>query len=229
MNSKPIKKKVLVSVGSFAILVSALTILFINPQTDVRPDAQAVVTNAEQKQKSESDNYKKQNFVPENEIPARSEEETVLADENPAEEAEIISEKPTEDAEAALEPLVIDIAQTKSLFSNQASLPESGQTGKIYLQNKNGKLESVVKSEKEGFYERLISYDAKGNTLDELEIGTIDGAGKTVKRAVISGNRISVFEIVSAKGGKKQEETVTEYRITPQLTFRKGKTYTRLK
>jgi hypothetical protein len=103
-------------------------------------------------------------------------------------------------------------------------------TGKIYYQGNNGKLESSVLHNEGVFKEQLKSYDYAGNKVDELEIGVVDETAKTVKHAVISKNKISVFEIVTAKGKKQEQqvEKVTEYAITPQMKFREGKTYTRL-
>jgi hypothetical protein len=121
------------------------------------------------------------------------------------------------------------LAQSKSLFNSSNFSIENLPAGKSYFQGENGRLESVVSKTDDGISERLVSYDYHGQKSDDLEIGRIDGAGRVVKYTIISGNRISVFELVTDEKGKKTEEKVTEFLITPQLKFNKGKTYSKLR
>lgn len=122
------------------------------------------------------------------------------------------------------------IPQTRSLFnlsssSYLANLPE----GKIYYDGSHGKLESqVIYGEKE-ISEKLIATNFNGEIVSELEIGLMDENREVKKYALISRNKISVFERTSSdnKNGK-QEEQVTDYTITPELKFMKGKTYTKV-
>jgi hypothetical protein len=118
------------------------------------------------------------------------------------------------------------LAQSKSLFNPANTSIENLPAGKAYFQGENGKLESIVNKKEDGISEQLVSYDYHGQKADDLEIGWIDDAGQTVKYAVILGNKISIFETIKTK--KKTETKVTEYAITPQLKFIKGKAYTRL-
>jgi hypothetical protein len=141
------------------------------------------------------------------------------------------TESETEDSNITEEPkelTEVHISYTKSLFGKIGSLPDNLSTGKVYYQGNNGKLESFIKREGDKIFEQLVSSDYKEDKVDELEIGIIEEADKAVKHAVISKNKVSVFEIIPAKNGKKTEERVTEYTITPQMRFIKGKTYVRV-
>jgi hypothetical protein len=118
------------------------------------------------------------------------------------------------------------ITQIKSLFNLSNFSIDNLPEGKTYFHGENGKLESVIHKGEDGISEQLVSYDYRGQKTDALEIGWIDGAGQVVKYAVISGNKISIFETLNTK--KKKETKVTEYAITPQLKFTKGKIYMQL-
>jgi flagellar basal body-associated protein FliL len=150
-----------------------------------------------------------------------SKDETILDSTESETETPNIKEEANE-----LEDIYIN--HTRSLLGKNGILPDNLPTGKVYYQGNKGNLESLVKRDGDKISEQLISYDKQGNKVDELEIGIIEESDKAVKHAVISKNKISVFEIMPAKDGKKTEERVTEYTITPSMKFRKGKTYVRL-
>jgi hypothetical protein len=131
----------------------------------------------------------------------------------------------------------IYIPITKSLFSSSSVSFDSFKSrmthgepaqGKIYYQGDNGKIESLLSIDSNGsFHEQLVSYDPEGNPVDRIEIGLLCPETNDKKYATLSVNRLSVFELSTAKTGKK-EERVTEYSITPQLRFVRGKTFTKL-
>jgi hypothetical protein len=76
--------------------------------------------------------------------------------------------------------------------------------------------------------EILVSYDAEGAEVDRLEIGVLTVDGEARKYATVLVNRLSVFELVASKTSEKRQEQMTEYLITPNLSFRKGKTFRKL-
>jgi hypothetical protein len=122
------------------------------------------------------------------------------------------------------EPVSIYIPLVKSLF-NDSNLSEVDlPKGKLYYKGSNGRMESVISKRENMIYETLISYDFKGNKVDNLEIGIIDKNSDKKRYAVISENRVSTFEITTDANGKKGKQ-VTNYIISPELKFNKGKTY----
>jgi len=124
---------------------------------------------------------------------------------------------------------MIDIPQTKSLlFDSQNNALNRIDTGKVYYQGISGKLQSRIKRNKNEIYEELISYDNNGNAVDELEIGYISNTSKYLKCAVIFKNKISIYETIPSNKDTTKEEIVTEYLISPQMKFTRGKTHTKL-
>ena len=124
---------------------------------------------------------------------------------------------------------MIDIPQTKSLlFDSQNNALNRIDTGKIYYQGISGKLQSRIKRNKNEIYEELISYDNNGNAVDELEIGYISNTSKYLKCAVIFKNKISIYETIPSNKDTTKEEIVTEYLISSQMKFTRGKTHTKL-
>jgi len=125
---------------------------------------------------------------------------------------------------------MIDIPQTKSLlFDSQNKALNQIATGKVYYKGENGKLESHIdRKNKNEIYEELISYDNNGNAVDELEIGYISNSPKHLKCAVIDKNKISIYETIPSDNDDSNEKIVTEYLISPQMKFTRGKTYTKL-
>jgi hypothetical protein len=220
-------KKRAVIIGVICLFIAvflALGILFY--KANQAPQQEEVVVDS--KKDSKPENTK----IPEI-ILSGEEQENVLEalTDNPEETIISSAENETEASnrrEDANELADVSISHTKSLFGEAGLLPENLPAGKVYFQGNNGKLESFIKNEGTRFSEQLISSDSKGNKVDELEIGVVEEAGKSVKYAVISKNKISVFEMMPAKKGKKAEERVTEYTITRQMRFAKGKTYVRL-
>ncbi|GHT76447.1 hypothetical protein FACS189413_17410 [Bacteroidia bacterium] len=130
----------------------------------------------------------------------------------------------------------IYIPLTKSVFalanvtlsSFQAVSPEKTRMqGKSYYQGENGAIESDLVWDEDGnLHEQLVSFDPSGRPVDNLEIGILTPEAH-IKYASLSTNKISIIESVQTT--KKNEERVTEYSITPQLQFRKGKTYLKIK
>ena len=124
----------------------------------------------------------------------------------------------------------INIPQTKSLlFDPRNNILNQVAAGKIYYQGENGKLESciITNRNRNEVCEELISYDNKGNEVDKLEIGYVCDSAKHLKCAVIFKNKISIYETKS-NGEGKNVKIVTEYLISPQMKFSRGKTYTKL-
>jgi len=177
---------------------------------------------------SKKDNDKKNPKEPEpplvvEEIEIEEPEEEIPLEEETEQEEETDNTEQPKEVEEQRELLPIHIPHVKSLFSTSnisvQDLPEKKQ----YYNGNNGIIESIV--EKKGdnlFHEHLITYDYKGNKVDQLEIGIIDENTQKKKYAVLFQNNISTFE-TSSEG--KAEEIVTTYRITPDLRFIKGKTY----
>jgi hypothetical protein len=155
------------------------------------------------------------------------ETEQVITPENEAEETEETIETENETA-LEKELAKIDIVKTKSLFHHSEISLDSLPNENVYYHGENGKLESKVKHSDKGISEQLTAYDIHGNNTGTLEIGFIEETGKRVKYAVISKNKISVFEITLSKNKKSQGELMTEYTITPQMKLIKGKTYHKL-
>ena len=121
------------------------------------------------------------------------------------------------------------ISRTKSLFaSNKVSVEtfkdklSDGKhaAGKVYYQGDNGKLESSLSLDEKGhLHEYLAGFDPKGNKTENIEIGWLSTDKQHKKYAIFLVNKLSIFE----------EERVTEYTITPQLRFKKGKTFTKIR
>ena len=134
-----------------------------------------------------------------------------------------------EEVEERRELLPIHIPQVKSLFNSSDLSIQNMPDKKQYYNGNNGMIESIVnKGEDNLFYEYLISYDYKGNKVDQLEIGITDENAQKKKYAVLFQNNVSTFEISPKVNNKNQiEEIVTNYQITPDLRFVKGKTYTK--
>ena len=133
----------------------------------------------------------------------------------------------------------IYIPLTKSLFSasdasinvfrNRIMQSEPPVRAKIYYQGENGLIESLLSLDEKGaIHETLFSYDPAGNPVDKLEIGLLVPDSSEKKYATISVNKLSVFELTSTLSADKRQERVTEYFITPQLRFKKGRTFSRL-
>jgi|GEM_PF-5235034 hypothetical protein len=122
----------------------------------------------------------------------------------------------------------LHIPRTKSIFNAEFDSPEALPFSKNYYQSSRGKVESLVLSNNEGEkIEYLITYDKDGNKLDNLEIGLINKDNKRIKYAVVYQNKVSTYTLSFNKDNKAQE-TVTEYSITNDLRFRKGKTYVKV-
>jgi len=138
------------------------------------------------------------------------------------------SEKSVDDAYLSnyKEFTVVDIPQTKSLlFDPRNNTLNPVDTGKVYYQGISGKLQSHIKRNKNEVYEELISYDSNGNVVDELEIGYISNSSKHLKCAVIFKNKISIYETIPSNNDNTKKEIVTEYLISPEMKFTRGKTY----
>jgi hypothetical protein len=117
----------------------------------------------------------------------------------------------------------IYIPLTKSLFKRSNLLINDLPSGKIYYSGVNGKLKISIVHRDGKTFEYLTSYNIQGEKMDFLEIGLID-ENSVRKYAILSQNKISTFEIIQ-DNGKKGEENVINYSITPELRFVKGKTY----
>jgi hypothetical protein len=132
------------------------------------------------------------------------------------------------------------IPMTKSLFISSNVSIESFQSrldqkddrayGKLYYQGENGRLESYLSLDANGLlHEYLAGYDPAGNPVETIEIGLLHlEKNQDKKYATFSVDRLSIFEIFTSKTSGKKEERVTEYSITPQLRFHKGKTFTKI-
>lgn len=142
------------------------------------------------------------------------------------ENAEEATETVTEETSESRKSSAIYISQTKSLLFNSHHAVDI-HAGKVYYQSENGKLESRINQSKSGISEELYSYDSKGNQVDKLEIGYICDSTRHLKCAVIFKNKISIYE-TKLTADNKNEEIVTEYLISPELKFSRGKTYTKL-
>ncbi|KAA6301876.1 MAG: hypothetical protein EZS26_001879 [Candidatus Ordinivivax streblomastigis] len=164
-------------------------------------------------------------------------EETPDLLEDPLEE--IVSEPEqgrSEETPKELHPVYI--ALVKSLFApknvsfetfqSRVTSDDAYTSGKVYFQDENGRLESYLWMDNKGaIHEQLTGQDGQGNRIDEIEIGLWSPASKE-KTATLSVNKLSIFEWVSASDTGKKEERVTEYTITPQLRFQKGKTFVKV-
>jgi hypothetical protein len=133
----------------------------------------------------------------------------------------------------------IYIPSTKSLFfasdasietfRNRITQPGHPVRGKMYYQGENGLLESFLSIDEKGFIHEIVySYDPAGNPVDEVEIGLLVPDGSIKKHATLSVNKLSVFELTTDKLAGKKQERVTEYSISPQLRFKKGRTFSKL-
>ena len=133
----------------------------------------------------------------------------------------------------------IYIPLTKSLFSASDASIDAFQNritrvgppvrGKVYYQGENGLIESFISLDDKGvMHEILFSYDPAGNPVDELEIGLLVPDSPEKKYATVLVNKLSVFELTIVEASGKRQERVTEYFISPQLQFKKGKTFTKL-
>lgn len=128
------------------------------------------------------------------------------------------------------------IEKTRSLFTPRKDLRiENLPKNKIYYEGNNGVLESVVYSSEGGLSEKLVSVKPDGEFVDALEIGFIDLVDKNgdpvftiEKYAVVYRNKISVYELTRKGRNSARDEKVTEYTISPQLEFIRGKTYSKI-
>jgi hypothetical protein len=159
--------------------------------------------------------------------------DSIATIENPEiENGGIVEEKPEtvvpEPVEKQKELSNIYIPFTKSLFNRPNlsinDLPER----KIYYSGENGRLESSFVLKEGKTIEYLVSYNPQGEKVDNLEIGLIDEKAVRKKYATFSQNKISTFETIQGKEKEKEEESVTNYSITPELRFVKGKTYKKI-
>jgi hypothetical protein len=101
--------------------------------------------------------------------------------------------------------------------------------GKIYYQGENGKLESFIYiDQSKNLHEYLISSDSNGFYADCVEIGywVLESGEKNY--ATLSNYKLLIYKSLPVKWGKKTEESVTEYFISPQMQFNKGKTFSKL-
>jgi len=106
---------------------------------------------------------------------------------------------------------------------------ENLREGKLYYQGDNGRLESFLYMDsKRKISEYLISYDPKGNSVDCLEVGCWIPETDEKKFAHLSNNKLSVFELAAVKTNDKREEIVTEYTITPEMQFVRGKVFSKI-
>ncbi|MDR2621215.1 MAG: hypothetical protein LBC48_01375 [Dysgonamonadaceae bacterium] len=168
----------------------------------------------------------------ETEIIAEKPDDTYPPEEDVANIAETTPEESLESSPeaspAASGRAAIYIPQTRSLlFQAQNRAPDQIQTGKVYYESEYGKLESSIIRDRTGIREELTAYNEKGNAVDKLEIGYICDSAKHVKCAVIFKNKISIYE-TKLSADNKNEEIVTEYLISPQMKFSRGKTYKKL-
>ena len=114
-------------------------------------------------------------------------------------------------------------------FQNHIAQSEPPVRGKIYYQGENGWIESFLTVDEKGaIHEVLFSYDLAGNPVDNVEIGLLVPDSSERKYATISVNKLSVFELTTSGVTGKKQERVTEYSITPQLRFKKGRTFSKL-
>lgn len=123
---------------------------------------------------------------------------------------------------------LLHIHRTRSLFHEENLNIDVLPEGKIYYEGEFGKLESILIRKDSRIVEKLISKDNSGQTIHELEIGLINEDQSVAKYALLHRNRISVFELLPTKKGDKSQESVTDYTITPDMKFVKGKTYTKV-
>gem|GEM_PF-5613508 len=128
-------------------------------------------------------------------------------------------------AEKEIKTKQIAIPYTKSLVGICKSDNESLGRNKIYFEGPQGIVESNVVETDGTHFEYLVSRNQKGDVIEKIEIGIIKGEGKR-KHAVLSGNKIITYQRTESE--KKNRELVTEYMITPQLKFSKGKTYAKV-
>jgi cytoskeletal protein RodZ len=162
---------------------------------------------------------------------------------SPADAAETVTDTDTESEETTVsvetesEPPATDpadlsefkVPKAESLFfdAGTSALTAIEQGGKTYYSGVCGTLTSRVVRSGDGAVEILTAADPAGNTTAELEIGLINSAGRRMKYATTARNRLLVFEVISAPN-EKPAEMMTEYTITPAMTFVKGKTYHKL-
>jgi hypothetical protein len=129
---------------------------------------------------------------------------------------------------AQREQLRIDEIKTDIVMKNIPS--DDLIPGKLYYLGENGRLESFIYIEPKGkIHEYLVSFDSKGNPIDWIEIGLITPEKERIKHAGLSTDKLSLTELQPAKKDGKKEEIITEYIITLQLKFKKGKTFTKLR
>jgi hypothetical protein len=201
-----------------------------------------IVVNKQKKSKKQPEEAVVQEIPMENPIlePEEAEsnepvEETINEEKSAETEVEISN---TNGVKKELTTIYIPL--TKSLFTSPNISRESFQSrmmqpehpvvfGKSYYQGENGKLESSLRIDAEGnLHEQLHSFDSDGNLVDNIEIGFLSPEPHPRKYATLSVNKLSVFEISTTSASGKKEERVTEYSITPQLQFRKGKTFSKI-
>ncbi|MDR0798977.1 MAG: hypothetical protein LBN18_04365 [Dysgonamonadaceae bacterium] len=127
--------------------------------------------------------------------------------------------------ETRAESTGVYVPPTKSLFGRNVPLAELPKS-KLYYEGKNGHMESHLTEENGRTIERLTSYDADGNKVDELALGYLDNQTQARQYAVLSQDKIFLFE--QAPNNPK-EEIVTRYYITTGLRFTKGHTYKKLR
>jgi hypothetical protein len=142
---------------------------------------------------------------------------------------EVISEETKEEEMKEKKPKeTINILSTKSLLNHSGRSISDLQKEKTYYSDTNGRLESYLIFKENKIVEILVSYDATGQKVDELEIGLIEENFVKRKYAIISQDRISIYNITPAKKNKTEEEMVTHYTITWDLRFVEGKTYSKI-
>lgn len=225
------KRKTVIGIVVACIVVLFLTVGVYFYKTSYQPEPEGeeiVVTEEPPKPQVTKKKPKKENPEDLPEVPAG--EDIVPEPESEELTVEIIEEEAIEE-ESAAEPrelTTVHIRHSRSLFSNPNSSSDPLQVGKIYYDGDNGKLESFVNKKEDIISEKLISFDYRGNRVDSLEISLVEDGNEFHKYAVISHNKISIFQVMPTKNKKGKEELVTEYIITPNMKFVKGKTYTKL-
>jgi flagellar basal body-associated protein FliL len=225
------RKSIIIIAVFFALAIAIVGILFYQSYFSNKESNSEIENKSEEVKLEKPVNVKK----PKPTAPPVVEEKSV-EEENPVENPEPVDSAQTQPEEVVKEevlpekpkePTALFVSRTKSLFNSPDLSPDNLPQGKVYYQGDNGKLESQVKKENNEDIEELTSYDYTGKKMDVLEIGHIGHSNHYKKYAVIAKNKISVFEIILTKNNK-MEEKVTEYTITPQMKFVKGKTYTKL-
>jgi hypothetical protein len=229
------KRKYIITGLAAIVVIATLTVTFIR----LRPKTDNTLTSVSNNDTITEKIVKKSQISTPKEPPKPAENTAKVEEPQATEEASDATSEAVEDTEpeVVIATVVADeisrpafnIPKSESQFvSAGLTLQQAVERGgKDYYSGYYGYISSKIVETGRGVVEILTAIDRQGRQTAELEIGLIAADGRRLKYAVVARNRISVTEVVSAPD-EKLAEMMTEYSITPEMTFVKGKTYHKL-